>query len=115
MLKIALPTLRKRLDPDSSAQPFFIASFESIKTNDVGHANFLLVPSDEFDCVASTHHPLAGHGKIETGAAARQKPFDDIGSHELDAQFVAGHSWFGDDGFRLTDSKSVPDVDRFLE
>src|SRR6266403_3091430 len=106
MLKIALPTLRKRLDPDSSAQPFQIVFLKSIKTNDVGHADLLLVPSDEFDSIASTHHPFAGHGKIETGPAANQEPLDDIDPAKLNAQFIAGHSWFGGNYLSVADSKA---------
>jgi hypothetical protein len=46
MLKIALPTLGKRLDSDSSAQRFYIVSLKSIKTSDVGHADLLLRSAD---------------------------------------------------------------------
>src|SRR6266513_6525220 len=108
MFKIALPTLRKRLDPDSSAQPFQIVFLKSIQTNDFGHTDLLLVPSDEFDSIASTHRPFAGHGKIETGPAANQEPLDDIDPDKLDAQFVAGHSRFGGNYLSVADLKSVP-------
>jgi len=46
MSKIAFPTLRQGLHLDSSAEPFHIALFKSIKTSNIGHADLFLRSPD---------------------------------------------------------------------
>src|SRR5439155_19414060 len=115
MLKIALPSLRKRFDFDCPTQAFQVVFRESIKASNVGDADLLLPAPDQFHGVSSANHSFTNNGKIKTGATTGQKSLDDISAAKLYAQFVAGHSRFRDQGFRFADSEFIPNVNGFLE
>jgi hypothetical protein len=51
----------------------------------------MLASFDQFDRVTHSDLTLLQHGKIESGALARQEPLDDVRATEPDAELVTGH------------------------
>jgi hypothetical protein len=115
MLKIALPIIRKRFDFDCSAQALQVVFLENVKASDVGDADLVLLSPNQFHGISGANHSFANNRKIKTGAPTGQKTLDDISATKLYAEFVTGHSWFGDHHFRFADSELVPNVNGFLE
>src|SRR5712672_1389657 len=65
----------------------------------------------QLDLVAGAYLSFFKHCKIKSGPAALQKPPDDVGTSELDAQLVARQPRFRHHQLSLADAEAITNID----